>query len=244
MRRTLVAAAATMFAVGGVMAGATTQAAAAPCTKSASIISTSINPRTVVLGVANPKGVTVTTKVRTGCQIDRVEVGLYGPNFVDTYDLRPVSTRNGVTTYETGLRISPGSLPNAEAGRWQSYVTAWGSPVAEVAGPEFQIKRAARLTTNASPEPVRAGHRITVKGNLTRASWDRLRYAGYGHKTVQLQWRAPNGSYQLVKRVTGAADGSVRTTVTAREDGCFRFVFEGNGTTGPVSAKGDCLDVR
>jgi hypothetical protein len=123
-------------------------------------------------------------------------------------------------------------------------VTAWGSPVAEAAGPEFQIKRAARLTTNASPEPVRAGHRITVKGNLTRASWDRLRYAGYGHKTVQLQWRAPNGSYQLVKRVTGAADGSVRTTVTAREDGCFRFVFEGNGTTGPVSAKGDCLDVR
>src|SRR3954452_6351447 len=130
MRRNLVAAAATMFAVGGVMAGATAQGAAAPCTKSASIISTSINPRTVVLGVVNPKGVTVTTKVRTGCQIDRVEVGLYGPNFVDTYDLRPVSTRNGVTTYETGPRISPGSLPNAEAGRWQSYVTAWGSPVA------------------------------------------------------------------------------------------------------------------
>ncbi len=244
MRRTLAAAAATLFAVGGVMAGATTPAAAAPCTKSASIVSTSISPRAVVLGVANPKGITVTTKVRTGCRIGRVEVGLYGPNFVDTYDLRQVGTRNGVTTYETGLRISAGSLPNAEAGRWQSYVTAWGSPVAEGAGPKFQIKRAARLTTNASPEPVRTGRTITVKGKLTRANWDTLRYASYGHKTVELQWRSPNGRYHLMKRVTGAADGSVRTTVAARQDGCFRFVFKGNGTTGSVSAKGDCVDVR
>ena len=144
MRKTLAATAATLLAAGGVLAGTTTPAAASACT-STRIVSTTISPKAVGLGVADPQGITVTTKVRTnGCRIDRVELGLYGPDFVGSYDLEKTGTSNGVTSYETGLRISPGSLPNTEAGRWHSYVTAWGPTVAEKAGPDFRLRRAAR----------------------------------------------------------------------------------------------------
>ena len=82
MRKTLAAAAATLFAAGGVLAGTTTPATAAAC-PAPTLLSTTISPKAVVLGVTDPQGITVTTKVRTnGCPIDRVELGLYGPDFV------------------------------------------------------------------------------------------------------------------------------------------------------------------
>ncbi|MGW4906038.1 DUF1153 domain-containing protein [Streptomyces sp. NPDC004270] len=42
-----------------------------------------------------------------------------------------------------------------------------------------QLQRAAKLTADASPEPVAKGKTITVKGKLTRADWDAAAYKGY-----------------------------------------------------------------
>ena len=116
MRTTLAATAAcSLIAVGAITTLAPATADAATCTRP-TIRSTTIDRPTVVLGTALPKGITITTKIKTnGCRIDRVEAGLYGPNFLDSYDLDKVGTSNGVTTYDTGLRISPGDLPNTEA---------------------------------------------------------------------------------------------------------------------------------
>ena len=38
---------------------------------------------------------------------------------LESYDLHAAGTSKGVTTYETGLRITPGDLPNSEAGTWK-----------------------------------------------------------------------------------------------------------------------------
>lgn len=225
--------------------GATPATAAAPCSKPAEIVSTTISPRTVVIGVSQPKGIEVTTKIRgNGCRISGVELGLYGPNFVESYDLHKAGTSNGVTTYETGLRITPGSMGNSEAGRWQSWVTVHGQSTPEAAGPTFRLLRAARLSTNAAPEPVRKGRTVTVTGTLSRADWDSLRYRGYGSRPVSLQFRTTAGSYRTVKTVSTAKDGGVRATITASKDGCFRFVFPGSATTAAVTSPGDCVDVR
>ena len=239
-------AACSLIAAASIATASTTPAeAAASCSRPATIVSTTISPKTVVVGTSVPKGITITTKIRTnGCRIDRVEAGLYGPNFVDTFDLDKVESSGGVTTYDTGLRISPGDLPNTEAGRWQSYITVTGQSSPEAPGPDFKILRAAKLTTNATPEPVRKGAKLTVKGKLTRASWDSMHYRGYGKRTVELQRRTPHGTYKLVKKVTTAADGSIVTKVKAKSDGCYRFVFRGTGTTRKVTSKGDCVDVR
>ena len=219
--------------------------AVADCSVPTEIVSSTVSPKKVVLGVAQPKGIVITVRIRSnGCTVDRVQFGLYGPNFIDDVDLEPVGTTNGVTTYDKGLRITPGNVPNAEAGLWKTFVSVWGQEFPNAPGPNFQMLRAARLTSNATPEPVRKGKTITVRGQLDRADWDALAYRGYGGREVQLQWRSPKGTYRTVKTVTSAKSGSVTATVKAARDGCFRFAFKGSTTTAAASSAGDCVDVR
>jgi hypothetical protein len=52
-----------------------------------------------------------------------------------------------------------------------------------------RLKRAAKVTVNAAPEPVAKGKKITVTGKLTRANWETKKYGGYGGRTVELQFR-------------------------------------------------------
>ncbi|KUO14088.1 hypothetical protein [Streptomyces sp. DSM 15324] len=108
-----------------------------------------------------------------------------------------------------------------------------------------KIKRNAKVTVNASPEPVRKGRTISVTGKLTRADWETGAYAGYRGQSVKLQFRKKGSStYTTVKTITSGSGGTLRTTVKATKDGYFRYVFAGTGTTGPSTAAGDFVDVR
>ncbi|MFJ5306980.1 hypothetical protein [Streptomyces sp. NPDC088350] len=107
------------------------------------------------------------------------------------------------------------------------------------------FKRFAKVTVNASPEPVKKGRTITVTGKLTRASWGSGTYTGYQGRSVQLQFRKKGSSvYTTLKTVTTGAGGTLKTTTKAKTDGYFRYVFTGTPTTGPSTATGDFVDVR
>ncbi|MCX5259216.1 hypothetical protein OOK27_34655 [Streptomyces canus] len=117
---------------------------------------------------------------------------------------------------------------------------AWG-PL----GSGVQIKRAARLTVNASPEPVKKGATITVTGKLTRANWGTGTYTGYISQNATLQFRAKgSNSYTTVKTVISGTGGALKTTTKATKDGYYRYVFAGTTTTGSATAAGDYIDVR
>ncbi|MFG2726300.1 hypothetical protein [Streptomyces canus] len=117
---------------------------------------------------------------------------------------------------------------------------AWG-PL----GSGAQIKRAAKLTVNASPEPVKKGATITVTGKLTRANWETGTYSGYTTQKATLQFRAKSAtSYTTVKTVTSGTGGALKTTTKATKDGYYRYVFAGTTTTGSATAAGDYIDVR
>ncbi|GAA2109601.1 hypothetical protein GCM10009841_31030 [Microlunatus panaciterrae] len=243
MRKSLVALAtssliATLAAVG------VAPAAAAPTCVEPTILSAKTSPRTVVVGVQQAKGFVLTVKIRSNCTVKGVSADVVSPTFYNSVDLNRVARSGDVTTWDVGLRLNPQALTNADAGTWSS--TIWVDSAVDTSGygSDFKVLRAARLTTNATPEPVRKGRTITVKGNLNRANWNLGRYRGYGKKKVQLQWRPAGGSYSTLKTVTSAPDGDLRTTLTARKDGCFRFVFKGSSTTAPVKSKADCIDVR
>lgn len=245
MRKSLVTLAASSLVTTAAVVGATPAGAAANCSSPTTVVSSTISPRTVVVGVSAFKGIEMTVKVRSnGCAVDRVEMGLYGPNFVDSYDLERGATSKGVTTYQKGLRITPGSLPSSEAGRWRSFISVWGKHNPNVAGPDFRILRAAHVKANAAPEPVKKGRQITVTGSLTRADWDTLTNRGYAGRKVQLQWRTSKGTFRTVKTVTSGRSGALRATVKATKDGCFRFSFKGSPTTGAAASAQDCVDVR
>ncbi|WP_043669698.1 hypothetical protein [Streptomyces xylophagus] len=116
---------------------------------------------------------------------------------------------------------------------------AWGNKG------KVKVQRAAKLTVNASPEPVKKGKTITVTGALTRANWETGKYSGYVSQPAKLQFRAKGSStYSTVKTVTSTTGGALKTTVTATKDGYFRYVFAGTATTGAATAAGDYIDVQ
>ncbi|MFD4139810.1 hypothetical protein [Streptomyces sp. NPDC058572] len=109
----------------------------------------------------------------------------------------------------------------------------------------FRVKRAAVLTTDASPEPVAKGSTLTVTGRLTRANWTDLKYHGYINRTVQLQFKkAGTTSYKTVKSATTNSTGNLRTTVTATAPGSWRWYFPGTPTTMQVLSTGDAVTLK
>ncbi|MGW1671249.1 hypothetical protein [Streptomyces sp. NPDC002324] len=137
---------------------------------------------------------------------------------------------------------------NGTAGTWKLFLGAYdlyanASYDDDVA--RTRMKRAAELTANASPEPVRAGRTITVTGKLSRANWSTGKNAGYAAQPVKLQFRKRGSStYTTLKTVKTSGTGTLSTTTRAGSDGYYRFVFAGTGTTGSATAPGDYVDVR
>ncbi|MGY4996647.1 hypothetical protein [Streptomyces sp. 900105245] len=108
-----------------------------------------------------------------------------------------------------------------------------------------RLKRAAKATANASPEPVAKGRSISVTGKLTRANWSTKKYDAYSGRTVSLQFRAKGAdAFKTVKKATTSSTGSLKAAVTASVDGSYRWVYYGNSTTGVATSPADYVDVR
>ncbi|MET9902389.1 calcium-binding protein [Streptomyces sp. NPDC006446] len=135
---------------------------------------------------------------------------------------------------------------NSQAGAWGAFASAVGNANAQRYFEDaFYVVRAAKLTANASPEPVKKGKAITVTGRLTRANWDTGAYAGNINQSVKLQFRKKGSStYTTVKTVTSGTDGALKATATAATDGYWRWSFAGTITTGAATAAGDYVDVQ
>ncbi|MEU1510786.1 hypothetical protein ABZ490_01280 [Streptomyces sp. NPDC005811] len=215
----------------------------------------------IVLGTTNRKTVTLTWTVTDPEGVAATWAFLWhGPNTDDADGHLPQYPPAGTCTVSpTDPTVSACAMSfevdprrdlhrNSLAGTWNMLIEAqdatddWtDDDVAATA----KIKRNAKVTVNASPEPVKKGRTITVTGKLTRANWETHTYAGYRGQSVKLQFRKKGSStYTTVKTVTTGSGGALRTTVKATKDGYYRYVFAGTGTTGPSTAAGDFVDVR
>ncbi|WP_375423811.1 hypothetical protein [uncultured Friedmanniella sp.] len=220
-------------------------ASAATCT-APEVLGTEVSPTNVIVGTSKVKSFDIYTDVaKNGCSLSSVKVTVRSPkNTAKNLTMQVVSVSDGVTTYAYTIELKASALKNSEAGLWTATsVTRW-SGGAITSKDAFRVVRAAKLTTNAKPEPVTAGHRLVVTGKLTRANWETRKYAGYTKRKVQLEFRPTGGTYGLVSTVTSHGKGAVQKTVTADVDGCYRFVFTGSSTTRKVTSKADCVDVR
>ncbi|GAA3864913.1 hypothetical protein GCM10023084_17470 [Streptomyces lacrimifluminis] len=141
-----------------------------------------------------------------------------------------------------------GSLRNTDARTWKVAaiaVTDEGDIKIQSGLGTTQIKFHSKLTTDATPEPVRKGATITVKGTLTRANWNTGKYTGYVNAPVTLQFKKKGATaFTTVKTVKAGAAGALKTTVKASVDGTYRFAFAGSSTTAPINAVGDVIDVK
>ncbi|MFF4115087.1 hypothetical protein ACFY0P_16675 [Streptomyces sp. NPDC001714] len=138
----------------------------------------------------------------------------------------------GFYTYADGTSSDDFLSYNSGTAIWGNLATA-------------KVQRAARLTADASPEPVVKGRTITVKGKLTRANWDSSTYKGYSGQKAVLQFRAEGSrTYTNVKAITSGTGGSLSTTVKASKSGYYRYVFAGTTTTAAATATGDYVKVK
>ncbi|MET8828899.1 hypothetical protein ABZX40_05235 [Streptomyces sp. NPDC004610] len=167
-----------------------------------------------------------------------------------TSDCKIVDKAKGICDFEEWLYIDPRHIDfgNEDAGAWKSAASVFfvgdAYDVDDVSLP-LQIKRATRVTVNASPEPVAKGKTITVTGRVTRANWDTHTYQGYGGRTVSLQFKAAGTStYKTVKKVTSSSSGALKATVKATGSGTWRWNYGGNSTSGAKASTGDYVAVR
>ncbi|MET9023463.1 hypothetical protein ABZV93_26170 [Actinopolymorpha sp. NPDC004070] len=202
--------------------------------------------KSVVIGTTYAKTFKVTVRGRDDSGLASVDTDLTGPaGYFFKDGTRCQSATSCTASYTIDPRVD---LYNENAGTW--YVGAWldandGDFAYDERIGHFSLKRAANLTVNASPEPVKKGAPITVSGTLKRANWDTHHYAGYTKQTVALQFRkSGTTTYKTVKTVISGTGGGLWTRVTASADGTWRWYFPGTATTGAVTVAGDYVDVR
>ncbi|MFJ1655871.1 calcium-binding protein [Streptomyces sp. NPDC088337] len=177
---------------------------------------------------------------------------LEGPGFGFATSSKPTCTVvNATTSTCTGsVKVDPkvDYLSNKNAGRW--YVDAWidandGDYIWKEKAGSFLFQRAAKLTTGATPKPVKKGKTVTVTGALTRANWETLKYGGYASQPVKLQFRKKGSStYKTLKTVKTDSKGGLKTTTKATATGDYRYSFAGNSATSAVDAKADLVSVK
>ncbi|WP_353943950.1 calcium-binding protein [Streptomyces sp. HUAS MG91] len=217
----------------------------------------------VVLGTTKATTVKVTFQATDDSGIDaKSPFGvLYHGADVASSDAGTVSNEDGETTTSCKTVNATTSnctltfpldpqfdLRNFAAGKWKAAILVVGKD-GDFSAPEnaktFSVKRYAKLSTNATPEPIAKGKTLTVKGALTRANWDTSKYAGYTKQKVTLQFRKKTSSnYTTLKTVTSDTKGNLSTTVKASADGYFRYKFAGTSTTPAVTSTSDFVDVR
>ena len=220
--------AATLLATLALTAVGTVTAAPAqadvPCTI------TGFSPRTVSVGVVP---VTATFGMSTGgCA--REGWSLEGDSFY-VYDGAPQETFNPYSNSQAGPEHVIATAYNSDA-ETRERVFANG----------FSLKRRSVWQTgsfNASPEPVRKGRAITLKGRLLIADWDNDRWVGYSNRAISVQFRTSTGSYATVKTVATRGDGWAITSITAQRTGVWRLVYGGNTLASNAISAGDAVSV-
>ncbi|MFI9797361.1 MULTISPECIES: hypothetical protein [unclassified Streptomyces] len=210
--------------------------------------------RDVVVGTTHDVTFPVTVTGSGDPALTFVDVDLKGPHggFYTTDAFCETATAC-TTRFTVDAHLAPGAddpvdLGNAQAGTWSVDAladTGDGTSVFARDVGSFSLKRAARLTVNASPEPVTKGARFIVTGRLVRADWDTYRYTGYAGRTVTLQFRPKDSSaYTTVATARTNGTGDLHIMVEAAKDGYWRWNFAGTTTTGAAKATGDYVDVR
>ncbi|MGW3652652.1 hypothetical protein [Streptomyces sp. NPDC000878] len=109
-----------------------------------------------------------------------------------------------------------------------------------------RIKRTTYMTqTDATPEPVTKGKNLTVKAQMTVASWEKNKNVPLIGHQVLLQYRkGTSGAFVTLKKLKTDRNGWAKATVKATADGAYRYTFAGTNLTLPAAGWTDYVDVK
>ncbi|MFD9001970.1 hypothetical protein ACFV0T_13510 [Streptomyces sp. NPDC059582] len=109
-----------------------------------------------------------------------------------------------------------------------------------------RIKRDAYVSqTVATPQPVKKGKSLTVKAQMTVASWEKHKNVPLIGHQVLLQYRkGTSGPFVTLKKLKTDRNGWATTTVKATADGAYRYNFAGTSLTTASIGWADYVDVK
>ncbi|MFE6284895.1 DUF5707 domain-containing protein [Streptomyces sp. NPDC057877] len=209
----------------------------------------------VVLGTT-ARTVTVEVTASDPSGLEQINATLYrgsydAPTAAVASDAACGPTAATSTTCTLTFTLTPGTAPadGSQAGTWNvsAYAIAPDSDAVFLdSAATFPLQRASSLTVDATPEPVKRGRTLTVKGDVRHADWATgTSVAAAAGEPVRLQFRkAGSSTYCTVRTVLTAADGTVSTTVRAGTDGTYRWSYAGTNETAGAVSEGDFVDVR
>jgi hypothetical protein len=116
----------------------------------------------------------------------------------------------------------------------------------------FRLLRQTRWqSVKVRPAPVKKGDRLTIKGSLQRADWNKKAYVRFGGSThrATVQFRAQGSDTWIpVKTVGFASTGRISTQVTVKrevaQDGWYRLHFAGTPTSGASASSPEFVVVQ
>lgn len=162
--------------------------------------------------------------------------------------------KSGSSSYTTVKTVTSGTDGTVKttatadsSGTWRwSFAQTTTSSASVSAEDAVTLLKVAKLTVNASPEPVVKGRTLTVTGRLTRATSDAATtFTGYAGQSVRLQFKkSGSSSYATVKTAKTNASGYLTTTVTATAAGTWRWSYAGSTAVASVNAAGDGVKLR
>ncbi|MEU6340416.1 calcium-binding protein [Streptomyces sp. NPDC046977] len=211
--------------------------------------------RPVVVGTTE-RDFTVKVTATDPSGLEQINAFLYHGTFENQDVTVPSAAACEATTDTTStctltFTLTPGTVPadGSLAGGWSlsAYAIAPDSDAVFLdAAATFTVQRDTRVTADATPEPVKFGKNLTVKGSVQHADWAAGAYApAAAGRPVALQFRlADCDSWITVKTVRTAADGTVSTTVPALLDGSYRWSWAGTADTAAAVSDADYVDVR
>ncbi|MFF4897125.1 calcium-binding protein [Streptomyces sp. NPDC001068] len=208
------------------------------------VVGTGARTVTVKVTATDPRG------------FDSINATLYHGSY-DAQDSTVASTAAcGPTTDSTStcaltFDLAPGTAPadDSLAGAWSvsAYAVAADSDAQFLdSAATFSLLRDTKLTVDATPEPVRWGKLLTVRGAVQNADWATGAFAAAGAgQSAELQFRpAGCSTWSKVKSATTAAGGTLSTTVRAYADGEYRWSYAGTATTAAAVSPADYVNVR
>ncbi len=209
---------------------------------------TTVRTFTVSLTASHPSGILdAYIDLWHGTDVDAGLDGLMQPN-EDAADCTPVDATTSTCTLTVTAQPGFELYKNALSGTWHVSAAALsndGTMYWNDFHKTHKLLRMAKLTADATPEPVKKGGTLTIDGKLTRANWQSFKYDGYADQSVKVQFRADGAAdFPNLKGIYSKADGTARTTVTATTSGDYRFSFTGAANTAAVSSTVDHVAVQ
>lgn len=182
MKRLVSALAAAVLTTGLVSVSPTASAGECP-NRNEPVSDAGVSPQNVVLGPRETAEIQFSMSGWSGCfDLHPASIRVLTPAGEMPVQFTTETDQVGYSSMHGTLKLDASKLANAAAGEWLFQFHAGDRGTVR----PMYVRRETTLSFNAGPEPLRKNHRLTFRGTLRAADWERGTYRGVRGQEVRI----------------------------------------------------------